>query len=483
MVNYEDIIKESKREIKELLNTMGCYEFTDEGIDLWLKQWYEGCHKQIEDIAEKSPFYDGRCKIVFPSEYPREYDFDEVLKFSNWIYSIPKNNCVEKKINGFNYDAARAHRSALYNLIRVYNNMGWSKLEGIIGEIKNIISDNYEDLLKEHSKFTEMVANFEKQYVFEEKIYSYEDCEKYSIDKVYYLSQILKNKNNISQFVNKDTYMLLNRYFPEANVKVGQKLSRAINSIGKKYGFANAKGWEKAFANFADAVNPLNVTKWTVISWHPIDYLTFCFGNSWSSCCTIDKNNVRRIKLTESHSRITNYVNEDYQFQGDHSAAALSYMFDDASFIYYTVNHKYDGNHYELEPKQSRIVFATNEDYSTLLETRLYPQCNDDSSDDSNYRLPREIVQKVICDAIDQPNLWKMKSGVEACCDSVKTRTYSVHYDDFRDERNKKCNISWRGENPKMITIGHKAICPSCGCTHSYIRSLNCEDCDPMYGE
>ena len=153
-------------------------------------------------------------------------------------------------------------------------------------------------------------------------------------------------------------------------------------------------------------------------------------------------------------------------------------MFDDASFIYYTVSHKYNGTHYEEQDKESRVVFSLNKDMDTLLQPRLYPQCNDDK-DDTGYRISREIVQKVIADALQKPNLWKMKKGYEFCKEYAKST--GVHYADYKDGRNKNCNISWMGEEPKTIYLGHNAICPNCGCTHGYTESLNCKDCDPEY--
>ena len=154
-------------------------------------------------------------------------------------------------------------------------------------------------------------------------------------------------------------------------------------------------------------------------------------------------------------------------------------MFDKTSFIYYTVNHKYDETHYEEQDKESRIVFSLNEEMDTLLQSRLYPQCNDDNPDDSAYRIPREIVQKVIADALGKPNLWKMKKGSDFCTKYAKST--GVHYADYTDDRNKECNISWLGDEPHIIHICHNGICPKCGMEHDYTGSLNCRECDPEY--
>ena len=483
MRNVNEIKTEAKEQIIKILNMCDCYKYTDEGIDLWLDTWEKACDSQIENIAEKSPYYDGKCKIVFPSEYPRDIDLYEINKFAAWLTTEVINSIEPLKINGYRYsdvyDIKRFHRqmeclmnfeSYMYkffdkdtvdNLIKGYNSSEFIKKK-----------DEY---ISAYNFFTN---SYEVDYVMDD-YYLKEDL------KAYYgalrLADVITSHYARRQFLNEDLKNILHNYFPECKFSVGQKLSRAVNQVATKYGINKCKDWNSAFAKYADAINPLTITKWTVISWHPVDYLTFCFGNSWSTCSNIDKHNVRGVKIGASRSSVTSYVNEDYVFRGEHAAAALSYMFDKTSFIYYTVNHKYEGNHYEEQDKESRIVFSLNEEMDTLLQSRLYPQCNDDNPNDANYRIPREIVQKVIADALEVPNLWKVKKGSDACC--TYAQSVGVHYPDYIDSRNRNCNISWRGEEPKVINLGSKAICPDCGCVHTHTSSLNCAECDPEYDD
>ena len=482
MRNVNEIKAEAKEQIIKLLRMCNCYTFTEEGIDTWLNMWEKSCSPQIEAIAEKSPYYDGKCKIVFPSEYPREIDHYEIRKFTEWLQTCALKNAEPAKINGYTYSEVCKMRNCYY-----YLNPLMEHREGLY---KIFDSETLDALIKEydsaeffakHDLCDETYRNFDySSFVFyNDEYYSREDLETYGHYRAVKLAQILNNNYAKRQFLDTKLKDVLTRYFPECKFGIGQKLSRAVNQIATKYGFNKCSGWNSVFAKYADAINPLNITKWTVISWHPMDYLTFCFGNSWSTCSNIDKHNVRGVKIGASRSSVTSYVNEDYVFRGEHSAAALSYMFDKTSFIYYTVNHKYDGTHYEEQDKESRIVFSLNEEMDTLLQTRLYPQCNDDNPNDTNYKVPREIVQKVIADALEIPNLWKMKKGREMCCEYA--RSSGVHYPDYTDERNVNCNISWTGDEPKRIYIGHDAICPNCGCYHDYTGSLNCKDCDPEY--
>lgn len=487
MRNAIEIKAEAKEQIIKLLNMCKCYTYTEEGIDKWLDTWEKACSPQIEAIAEKSPYYDGKCKIVFPSEYPREIDVYEINKFAQWLRTDILKNIDPAKVNGYTYDEVCRIKDSYYYLKELMKRK--EDITRMFGdEIGDIIiktyeseeyQERYQSLLAAYREFDN--ASFSCKFDYIDNYYFRNDLEEAGYYHAKTLSQILTKDYAKRQFLDEKLVGALSMYFSKCKFSVGQKLSRAVNRIGTTYGFNKNPEWNSAFAKYADAINPLTITKWTVISWHPIDYLTFCFGNSWSTCSNIDKHNVRGIKIGASRSSITSYVNEDYVFRGEHSAAALSYMFDKTSFIYYTVNHKYDGTHYEEQDKESRIVFSLNEDMDTLLESRLYPQCNDDNPNDSGYRIPREIVQKVIADALEVPNLWTMKKGKEVCCEYAHSS--GVHYPDYTDSRNKNCNISWRGEYPKHIYLGSDAICPNCGDRHTYTGSLNCTDCDPEYDD
>lgn len=483
MKNANEIKAEAKEQIIRLLKMCDCYRFKEKHIDKWLDKWEEACSPQIEAIAEKSPYYDGKCKIVFPSEYPRGFNTEGIYKFSEWLNNYHTRNLTQVKINGYTYKEILNLKPFFKYLTSTFYKP--DMYEMFNGEFKEAIK-LFETSLKSESFYENQNKFNDAYYVFRNspniwminnECYDINDVNKYGVDKARTLANLIVNSNAQTQFLNHWLVEEMNYYFPACKFAEGQKLSRAVNAIASAYGLNKDPDWNKEFAKYADSINPLTVTKWTVMSWHPLDYLTFCFGNSWSTCSNIDKHNVRGVKIGSSRSSITSYVDENYVFRGEHAAAALSYMFDKTSFIYYTVNHKYNGTHYEEQDKESRIVFSLSEDNTTLLQSRLYPQCNDDSTDDSNYRIPREIVQKVIADSLEIPNLWKMKKGSEFCIKYAKST--GVHYPDYADYRNKNCNISWLGNEPHVFYLGSNAICPNCGKEHSYVGSLNCEYCDP----
>lgn len=482
MQNINEIREEAKREIIEVLKMCNCYTYTEKGIEQWLDVWEKACSPQIEAIAEKSPYYDGKCKIVFPSEFPRELDEYGINNFCSWLRTEIIKNIKPAIINGLTCQQA----SDIKRDVKIINNL-LSYKDSIrnITENKESLDILIEEYLGEEFRLMYIKAReaWEKfEYEIDVKLicnqyYFEEDLQDNGYMAAIKLASILSQSYAKKQFLTDELVNVLKYNFSNCRFSVGQKLSRAVNNIASKYGIAKHPNWNKEFAKYADAINPLTVTKWTIFSWHPVDYLTFCFGNCWSTCSNIDKHNNRGVKIGASRSSITSYVNEDYVFRGEHSSACLSYMFDKTSFVYYTVNHSYDGKNYEMQDKESRIIFSLNEDMDTLLQTRLYPQCNDDNPNDNGYTMPREIIQKVIADALEVPNLWKIKKGREVCCEYAMS--VGVHYADYADERNKNCNISWRGDSPKRIKIGHDAICPNCKQVHTRTVSLNCSYCDP----
>lgn len=66
---------------------------------------------------------------------------------------------------------------------------------------------------------------------------------------------------------------------------VGQKNSRIINAICKRYGLDKHPAYNARFAKLADALNPIQIKRTALLSVHPADFLEMSNRkNSWSSC-------------------------------------------------------------------------------------------------------------------------------------------------------------------------------------------------------
>ena len=94
----------------------------------------------------------------------------------------------------------------------------------------------------------------------------------------------------------------------------GLKTSRAFNRVCEQFGVTKYQDYDKLFAKYADMVSGGTRKLDFVVSLNPYDYLTMSFGNSWSSCHTIDKRNRRGMPNS---------------YSGQYCGGTLSYMLDE----------------------------------------------------------------------------------------------------------------------------------------------------------
>ena len=190
------------------------------------------------------------------------------------------------------------------------------------------------------------------------------------------------------------------------------------------------------------------------------------FGNSWKSCHTIDKKNLR--------------AGAGDGYSGCWSAGTMSYGLDKTTFLFYTIEKDKNVDRAEMCDKTTRCVFNVSDDGRELVQGRLYPQSNDGNSEE--YQKVREIVQRVISECFDIPNLWINKKGIEDVQYYVD-ESGGCHYKDL--DNFSSVNVSLNKERQpdgseypfKWIYVGNDAICPNCGEWHSNEECILCEDC------
>lgn len=272
-------------------------------------------------------------------------------------------------------------------------------------------------------------------------------------------------KNDLTQlieaFISKETEAHINGLFPDAHAHAGQKTSRIMNKVFKLNYIDKLTDYNKMFAKYADSLTPLIITRHTVLSINPLDYLTMSFGNSWASCHTIDKTNKRGMPNS---------------YEGMYSSGTMSYMLDKPSMVFYTVDGSYNGNELWSEPKITRQMFHWGED--KLIQGRLYPQGND--GDGSVYTPNRNIVQEIMSTIMGVPNLWTIKRGTSAACKYVYSE--GTHYRDYSNFSDCTLSVLKDSENDNRFTIGHSPICIECGCAHHNNECINCcHDNDDNY--
>lgn len=336
-----------------------------------------------------------------------------------------------------------------------------------IEKIINTWADNKAplmELLRHHPNW-----NDEKCYVAfdqnvkgqtdDKKIYQFLD---WVMDITYRTNGISELRYYKEQLLDSEMAEMIKQSYPDIKgIAAGQKTSRAVNKICKLLGVNKREDYEREYAKYSDAINPLDVVRHTILSVNPVDYLLSSNGNSWSSCHTLDKNNPNG-------------------FSGCHCSGTMSYLLDGTTMVYYQVDKEYDGNDLEFEPKIIRQLFHYKD--GILVQGRLYPQCNDGKN--SLYTPIRAQLQKIIADCLVAPNLWRKKGGTSACCSVINSE--GTHYRDY--ECQSECSVSkiikmipkGRVDNRHM-TVGHDIYCVKCGDWHDMESTLLCEDCYDNY--
>lgn len=263
-----------------------------------------------------------------------------------------------------------------------------------------------------------------------------------------------------STLLTQETVNNLTSYHIDGKFVSGMKTSRAFNRVCSLYGVDKLPDYNKLFTEYADMVSGLKRKMKFYISLNPLDYLTMSFGNSWSSCHTIDKKNDRGM------------VNG---YQGMHCGGVLSYMLDGTSIITY-VHNKVTEDHEEGKIYRNMFHFGGG----TLVQGRIYPQGNDGAT--SLYKTFRRFMQIELTKLLNlNADDWVKKTS--ECSENV--RSIGVHYPDYNCFS--ECNVSYPKEIPSASTnrirVGHQRICPNCG---FYVDDeedsgwLSHEDCDSV---
>ena len=345
-----------------------------------------------------------------------EYDYD---------YS---NHALNKIVNEWN-----KQKEPLRNVLR--NHPNWNEEEDMIIFDMDINRKLDKDAVECFRQWMVGRFDFHEHEAFKQSIW---DCKHFPCE----------------QFVSQDTIDWIHKKYPDFKIVAGQKTSRAMNKLFNTLGLDKHPDYNRKFAKYTDALNPLKVTRHTVISINLIDYLTMSFGNSWASCHTIDKHNKRRMP-------------NDYS--GCYSSGTLSYALDSTSIVFYTVDSSYNGNEFYFEPKMNRQMFHFGED--KLVQGRLYPQDCDHGANDT-YAQFRNLMQEVVALSLGVPNLWMLRRGTEICKNYIIGR--GTHYRDYFHFEN--CSISFlkNSENENRLHVGAEPICIECGYTHDNEENINC---------
>ena len=459
----------------------------------------------IASILSNHPNWDEKVMgIVLESSYSRAKDSQTVKNVCQWFKTEIKKWVMkpeyEYKINCCTYDEIYEAKKRLSRIVDYMG--GLRKLNtNYVGHFHHVTFDGmtYEEVVKEYERICELyhLTDVHAHYIGSlnrKDFFINDDMYLKYISGIGFVDMVANYEGYIAdeEFAEKaNAYAKPFNY--EKNGKIiglkavkGQKISRIVGKFMKYYeldkivdkrtetwtsenGERHTRikdyGWNGKIAELGDAINPLDVKRWTIISVNPIDYLTMSFGHSWASCQTIDKLNERN-------------TDSEHNYSGMYCSGTLSYMLDGATVIMYTVDEKYKGKEFCLEDKMNRCNFHIGED--KFIQGRVYPDGRDSDGETSMASQLRAIMQKVLAECVNETNLWKLFKGTDNCERYAISADGATNYKDWTHY--KDCTVSLLKregyvENRKPVIIGHTPICTYCGEQHSRDDYLACYDC------
>lgn len=383
---------------------------TEHGVCEMLDTYFFNKQSLIE-MFTKSDNYIGNMRICLDVELERRGNANEIYDFcDNFPYQVEAQDLFLKFVD--------EHGKTLEDYTRT--GVGRFKARELhYGSIVERLMGNNENKAKFHSDGSTKASHRE-------------------FNRFYEVVSIFRY--NTTPTLMREAVDQLTHYEINATFVDGMKTSRAFNRMCANYGVDKLPNYNRLFAQYSDMVSGLKRKVKFYISLNPLDYLTMSFGNSWSSCHTIDKKNER---------------NMPNSYQGMHAGGTMSYMLDTTSIITYVHNHATE-DHEEGKIYRNMFHFSNG----TLVQGRIYPQGNDGATD--LYKEFRGIMQGELTKLLELDN----NDWIKRTCDcSNNTASHGAHYCDYLNFE--ECNTSYPREMPyaanNIVEIGHDRVCPKCG--------------------
>ena len=431
----------------------------------------------LMEIFKNSPYHNGKGQLILPMEIERPVDKNIIYDFSEYIRDIARHYLMpEASIYGYTYKSACEKHEKIRRYIDAVNYMN---LESDDVVIEGVHYSYYKDLYNELSN---IIHDFKAKYYYIHGYYT-EKVNKEKYDKVLKLANaisncvghLLENENDIAK---------LSEAFPHSQCRKGIKISRCVQKCLKEIGLYDIvmehekQSFNRKYAAWTEAVAPMKIKKWSILSINFVDFLSMSHGDTWTSCLNTDKKR---------------YFTGGMWSDGFNSKRTLDYALDSTTMVFYTVSESYEGDCFELQPKQTRQLFHFGE--GKLVQARLYPQSN--VSRRVIYDQYRANVEHLLANALDEANLWSAPTRGSIEWDgNVVNIPYSDYeygnYIDFLDIASHGCDendfqdevnyVVFRGSSDNkdngvpMIVGSTDTYCVRCGNKFSEraYRSISC---------
>lgn len=238
---------------------------------------------------------------------------------------------------------------------------------------------------------------------------------------------------------------LVRKAFEELELHAGGVVN-ATTLVDEGEDHRTRKSFDKYYARFADCLSELTVKKITVVSLNFLDFMTMSNGNSWSSCHFI---NSRGIFHEDSES----------PYRGAYKQGCLSYALDKPSFLLYTLPATFKDTDYYRCQKLTRMCCQYED--GVLVTGKCYP-----SNNDALITRYRQMMQLIISQVTEIPNLWTFSKKTRKIAAFVDTAENSAHYCDYLYDQQKPTISFVKGidlDIDSSMTIGHEGYCLHCG--------------------
>lgn len=258
---------------------------------------------------------------------------------------------------------------------------------------------------------------------------------------------------------------LIQRTLPHVKMTEGKKPTRALINILRQLGFDNYKGnsyYKSAvrdYSYYCDHMNPLSITRHTVLSVNPADFLLMSNGNSWTSCYVTGYE----------------YGSPNTDESGCYSIGTLEYALDYQTMILYTVEKDVEDCDITFAPKYTRELFFWNG--NTLVGSRCYP-ANDDIHA-SIYKENRAIVEGIVSNCLNLPNVWrKVDWGYEYTGKGYFDPAFRGRYGKEQFPGYELTFMTERPEMDRLVRAGFSPVyCLCCGETITAADAIVCSSC------
>ena len=461
----EEVKNNITKSVQDLLEKF-YYSWTYSGIDIIMKKFFTNKLTLINLLSRHPKWNPEKLQIVLQQKMFRELDIKEISSFFKYFeknFGTQSRYLEELKVDGKTYVELVEELNTYESLVNLVEDFKDSiDMQELLGDL------SYEILVEKVKELKD------KTNLFSDGKYS--KTSKEFQDNHYYMVNFFCSTK--SAVLDAKSAEKVNKIIPDMKANSGQKIGRVINKFCKMYGYCDfeieedvsvpkllddgtpeedsngntvlikvkkmVKPYEKKFAILSDNLSPKEIIRPLILSVNPVDYLTMSFGNSWTSCHTIDNGDVRRAGTSTS--------------SGCNCLGTMSYMCDPSSLVMYTVSERYEGKDYELEDKINRCMFHYGE--GKLIQARVYPQKQD--GNDEIYNAFRTIVLEAFNECLGITCSWETtkSSGIK----QKYITSVGYHYKDYTYDNGS--NISAPIDfllNKNIFTIGSTSTCVTCG--------------------